>query len=205
MRCQTCQAEVSDAARSCPVCQCPLTGGALARPPEADALTRKIDDEVARDAVGGMLARAAPLSDLIREESLVGALDPAELRGMLTRSDAPGVAPDEGLSRLLPEELASLDLDGLSLSRLIDVTSGDVRTLKPGLVLIRHRRYPEASEYWNLQRLRVADDPTKERLAFLLLVLDAFTWKLAGDAGRLREALERVRAHPHMQRLRGGP
>lgn len=203
MRCPVCTAEIDDASATCPVCMCPVGASSLTRALDADALTRKIDDEVSREMVDGLLTRAEPLNNLIREESLSSALETSELQGLLDRVGGVSGPVDDGLARLLPEELSSISIDGLSLAKLIDPSSGDLRALKTGFTLVRHRRYAEASEYWNLQRQRAEADVTKERLVFLLLVLDAFTWRLAGDRERLRVALERVNAHPYRQRLRG--
>jgi hypothetical protein len=147
-----------------------------------------------------LLARTdASIEDLLARD-LAGPLSPGDLRDALVRVDArtdPTVAELEG-SLTLDSALA---LDGISLAELVDKSGDDMKIIKRGLTFLRKRMFSEALEWWSLHREKL--DPSKERLALLLLLMEGFTHRLAGDHRRAADVHARIMAHPLFRRMRG--
>ncbi|MBA3539878.1 MAG: hypothetical protein H0T79_09635, partial [Deltaproteobacteria bacterium] len=96
---------------------------------------------------------------------------------------------------------AAIALDGITLSDLVDKRGDDMKIVKRGLVFLKNRRWNEALEWFSLNR--EALDPSRDRLELLLLLMEAFTHRLAGDPGRAAQAGQRITAHPLFKRMRG--
>jgi hypothetical protein len=194
--CDTCGAGFDASAATCPFCRAPRgIGGGLAR--MAD-----LEDRLARVETENYLARASAddgLEDLLMRD-MGGPLAPSELRDALARVDQtsdPSVADFE--SSLARE--ASIALDGIAIGDLVDLKSDDMKIVRRGLTLLKNRRWTEAVEWFSLHREALA--PEKDRFALLLMLLEAFTWRLAGDHRRAGEVNQRINAHPLYRRLRG--
>ncbi len=75
--------------------------------------------------------------------------------------------------------------------------------LKKGLVFLKHRRYPEALEWWALHRQGL--DPASSRLTLLLLVMETLTYLWSGHPERAAAVRSQLTAHPLFRQLRPGP
>jgi hypothetical protein len=72
--------------------------------------------------------------------------------------------------------------------------------LKTGLVFLKHGRYPEALEWWTLQRQSL--DQSSSRLALLLLVMETLTHIWSGHPDRAVTVRKQVQAHPLFRQIR---
>jgi tetratricopeptide (TPR) repeat protein len=191
--CENCGVAFDAAAIACPYCRAPrgLTG--LSRAPREDDRLMRIETE-------DLLARSdARLEDLLTRD-LAGPLAPGELRDALVRVDErldPSVAD---LENALAAD-AGIALDGITLAELVDARGDDLKIVKRGLVFLKNKRYREALEWFTLHR--EALDPARERLGLLLLLMEGFTHRLAGDHRRADEVRARIVAHPLYRRMRG--
>jgi hypothetical protein len=192
--CENCTSPYDAAAIVCPFCRAPRGVGGLA------STTRMVEDRLDRMVTEQLLARSdAGVEDLLARD-LAGPLSPADLRDALGRVEQksdPTVAELEGA---LTFE-AAVALDGITLSDLVDARGNDLKIVKRGLTFLRNKRWNEALEWWSLHR--DALDATQERLALLLLLLEGFTYRLAGDHRRAADVQARVVAHPLYKRMRG--
>jgi hypothetical protein len=192
--CDNCGTAYDAQAIVCPFCRAPRGLSGLSRTPGPE-------DGLARMAgVESLLARSdGNIEDLLARD-LAGPLSPGDLRDALVRVDArtdPTVAELEG-SLTLESALA---LDGISLAELVDKSGDDVKIIKRGLTFLRKRMFAEALEWWTLHREKL--DPSKERLSLLLLLMEGFTHRLAGDHRRAADVSARIQAHPLFRRMRG--
>ncbi|WP_163995573.1 zinc ribbon domain-containing protein [Pyxidicoccus caerfyrddinensis] len=201
--CPNCQSLLEPEVRVCPYCRQArpdptLVEGMLARDFSSGGM-----DGLALLASAPLLARNESIDALTREleQESAGPLMLAELQSVSDRlagDAAPGLNELEGL---LAKEAAPVSFDGIQLSSLLERGSQDQAVLRKGLVLLRHRRYAEALEWWTLNR--EALEPSRERLELLLLMMEAFTHGLAGNRARERAVRQQVLAHPLYQQLRG--
>ncbi len=191
--CENCGTAYDASAIVCPFCRAPRGLSGLARAPGPE-------DRLDRMVTESLLARTdASIEDLLARD-LAGPLSPGDLRDALVRVDArtdPSVAELEGSLTLD----AAIALDGITLAELVDKSGDDVKIIKRGLTFLRNKRYPEALEWWSLHREKL--DPGKERLALLLLLMEGFTHRLAGDHLRAADVHARILAHPLFRRMRG--
>jgi len=191
--CENCGTAYDASAIVCPFCRAPRGLSGLARAPGPE-------DRLDRMVTESLLARTdASIEDLLARD-LAGPLSPGDLRDALVRVDArtdPSVAELEGSLTLD----AAIALDGITLAELVDKSGDDVKIIKRGLTFLRNKRYPEALEWWSLHREKL--DPGKERLALLLLLMEGFTHRLAGDHRRAADVHARILAHPLFRRMRG--
>jgi hypothetical protein len=190
MTCDNCGQPCEASATSCPYCRA-STGGGLARVAATDALDRSVAD--------ALLARFDAGVDDLLDRDLGGALALDELRAAVARVDRSDPTVAE-LERSLTDE-AALALDGIALSGLIDPRGADRKIVQRGLALLKRGLWSEALEWWSLHRASL--DPSRERFALLLLLLEAFTYRLAGDPRRAAEARARAAAHPLYRAARG--
>jgi len=191
--CENCGTAYDASAIVCPFCRAPRGLSGLARAPGPE-------DRLDRMVTESLLARTdASIEDLLARD-LAGPLSPGDLRDALVRVDArtdPSVAELEGSLTLD----AAIALDGITLAELVDKSGDDVKIIKRGLTFLRNKRYTEALEWWSLHREKL--DPGKERLALLLLLMEGFTHRLAGDHRRAADVHARILAHPLFRRMRG--
>jgi hypothetical protein len=165
------------------------TGGLARAPGAADGLAHGED---------GMYSRTDDFLTRELAEQLEAPLTLAELTPMLVREEAK--APDlDRLEAMLTRDVDA-QLDGITLSSLLDRKGQDVKILQRGLVFLRKARWNEALEWWSLHREGL--DETQERLALLLMLMEAFTHELSGNQARAAKMREQIRAQPLMQRLR---
>lgn len=192
--CENCGTAYDASAIVCPFCRAPRGLSGLAR-------TAGPEDGLARIAgLESLMARSdGNIEDLLARD-LAGPLSPGDLRDALVRVDArtdPTVAELEG-SLTLDSALA---LDGISLAELVDKSGDDMKIIKRGLTFLRKRMFAEALEWWSLHREKLA--PSQERLALLLLLMEGFTHRLAGDHRKAADVHARITAHPLFRRMRG--
>jgi len=192
--CENCGSPYDAAAIVCPFCRAPRGVAGLS------STTRMNEDRLDRLVTEQLLARSdAGLEDLLARD-LAGPLSPGDLRDALGRVEQrsdPTVADLEGALTLE----AAVALDGITLSDLVDARGNDVKIVKKGLTFLRNKRWAEALEWWTLHRDALS--PAQDRLALLLLLLEGFTHRLAGDHRRAAEVHARVLAHPLYKRMRG--
>jgi len=199
--CPNCGSALDASLGRCPFCRAPSAELALARvdaPGEgavAGALARlEVDGLLAKDGGGDALL-------LDRDLDAGGPLALSELGDALAR-----VQEEEGASLDALEGLLTRDgdarVDGIQLASLLDRGGeGETKVLKRGLLFLRHGKYSEALDWWTLQR--EALDPTRRRFELLLLLMEAFTQKLAGHADALERTRRKIRSHPTYLELTG--
>lgn len=191
--CENCGSPYDAAAIVCPFCRSPRGLAGLARMPGAD-------DRLDRIVTENLLARSdAGIEDLLARD-LAGPLSPGDLRDALVRVDARNDPSVADLENSLALESA-IAVDGITLADLIDKSGTDLKIIKRGLTFLKNRRWAEALEWWTLHRENLS--PTQERLSLLLLLMEGFTHRLAGDNRRAADVHARIVAHPLYRRMRG--
>lgn len=197
LACDNCRAPFDAAATTCPFCRAPRGLGGLAR------ATSAVEDRLDRAVTDNLLARVDDrLEDLLARD-LAGPLAPGELRDALVRVDQQHDPTVADLENSLARD-AAIALDGIALTDLVDLRGDDMKIVKRGLVFLKNRRWTEAVEWFSLHRDAI--DPARaggDKLQLLLLLLEAFTWRLAGDHARAGEVNHRIQTHPLYRRLRG--
>jgi hypothetical protein len=191
--CATCSNAFDDTADVCPYCRAPRGVGGLGR---LDVL----EDRLARVETENMLARVDDGMEDLLTRDMGGPLSPTELRDALVRVEAQSDPSVDSLEGALTRD-AAIALDGITLSELVDKAGNDMKIVRRGLTFLRNRRWAEALEWWSLHRESL--DPSKDRLQLLLLLMEAFTHRLAGDRRRAQEASQRITSHPLYRRMRG--
>ena len=191
--CDNCGSPYDATAIVCPYCRSPRGIAGLSRAPSDDNRLDRIVTE-------NLLARSdAGIEDLLARD-LAGPLSPGDLRDALVRVDArndPSVADLEN-SLSLESQIA---VDGITLSDLIDKSGSDLKVIKRGLTFLKNKKLAEALEWWSLHRENLS--PSQDRLSLLLLLLEGFTHRLAGDHRRAADVNARINAHPLFRRMRG--
>ncbi len=192
--CENCGTAYDASAIVCPFCRAPRGLSGLSR-------TAGPEDGLARMAgIESLMARSdGNIEDLLARD-LAGPLSPGDLRDALVRVDARTDPTVAELENSLTLESA-LRLDGISLAELVDKSGDDMKIIKRGLTFLRKKMFAEALEWWTLHREKL--DPSKERLGLLLLLMEGFTHRLAGDNRRAADVNARIQAHPLFRRMRG--
>lgn len=191
--CENCGTGYDASAIVCPFCRAPRGLGGLARMAnDGDRLDRIVTEN--------LLARSdASVEDLLARD-LAGPLSPGDLRDALVRVDARNDPSVADLENALSLESA-LAVDGITLADLIDKSGSDLKIIKRGLAFLRKQRWAEALEWWTLNRENLS--PSQDRLGLLLLLMEGFTHRLAGDHRRAADVNVRINAHPLYRRMRG--
>ncbi len=191
--CENCGTGYDASAIVCPFCRAPRGLGGLARMPSDN-------DRLDRIVTENLLARSdASIEDLLARD-LAGPLSPGDLRDALVRVDErldPSVAELEGALTLD----AAIALDGITLADLVDKGGNDLKIIKRGLTFLKAKRFSEAVEWFSLNRENLA--PSQDRLALLLLLMEAFAHRLAGDHRRAEAVNVKIVAHPVYRQMRG--
>jgi hypothetical protein len=130
------------------------------------------------------------------EPELLGYHDHLALVRVDERLD-PSVAELEGALTLD----AAIALDGITLADLVDKGGNDLKIIKRGLTFLKAKRFAEALEWFSLHRENLS--PSQDRLGLLLLLMEAFTHRLAGDPRRAEQVHARIVAHPVYKKMRG--
>ena len=195
--CDNCGSPYDASALICPRCRAPRGVGGLA------SSTRMIEDRLDRTVTEQLLARSdAHLEDLLARD-LAGPLSPGDLRDALVRVDAQTDPTVADLENSLTLD-AAVALDGIALSQLLDGKTDAPKILRRGLAFLKNQRWSEALEWWSLHRERVEQGTAPDdRLGLLLLMMEGFTHRLAGNHRRATEVQARITAHPLFRRMRG--
>lgn len=192
MTCPNCRAALPPEALTCPSCRAPAGLAGLARV-EPDLL----GDRLARLEESSFLSRldegVSSLTRAIEVELSVG-VSADDLSRLLTRIDEKAEQSLAQLEQVLSGSSDRLDLEGLDLTKLLDRSGEGLALVRKGLVFLKHRRFAEALEWWSVNRQGL--DPGQGRLELLLLVMEAFTYSLQGDAQRLAAVRGDIRRHP---------
>lgn len=158
------------------------------------------EDRLDRIVTENLLARSdAGIEDLLTRD-LAGPLSPGDLRDALVRVDARNDPSLADLENSLALESA-IAVDGITLAELIDKGGNDLKIIKRGLVFLKKQRWAEALEWWTLNRENLS--PAQENLSLLLLLMEGFTHRLAGDHRRAADVHARIAQHPVYRRMRG--
>lgn len=92
---------------------------------------------------------------------------------------------------LSPDSSADIAIEGMRLHDLLGQGGTSIQeraTLKRGMLFLRRQMYPEALEWWQLNRPK--DPLANPRYFCLTSLLLAFTHQLAGDAALAQSALQ---------------
>ncbi len=197
---------------TCPYCRAPRGAGGGAREGDGGS-AGAIEDGLARIMTESYLAKEIPLDALAGAgpglDEGMGFLAPSELRAAVARVEEgePGIAD---LEAALAKDLPTVAIEGIQLSRLVDQSGDDPKVLKRGLLFVKSGKFPEAIEWWTLQRERLdvaapggRSDAARARSQLLFLLMEAFTCSLAGDAEGARDVKRKIREHPLFAQLRG--
>lgn len=191
--CENCGSPYDAAAIVCPFCRSPRGLAGLSRMPGND-------DRLDRIVTENLLARSdAGIEDLLARD-LAGPLSPGDLRDALVRVDQRNDPSLADLESSLALESA-IAVDGITLAELIDKGGTDLKIIKRGLLFLKKGMFSEALEWWTLQRENLS--PSQDRLGLLLLLMEGFTHRLAGDHRRAADVHARIVAHPLYRRMRG--
>ena len=191
--CDNCGSPYDAAAIVCPFCRSPRGLAGLSRMPSSE-------DRLDRIVTENLLARSdAGIEDLLARD-LAGPLSPGDLRDALVRVDARNDPSLADLENSLALESA-IAVDGITLAELIDKGGNDLKIIKRGLVFLKKQRWAEALEWWTLNRENLS--PAQENLSLLLLLMEGFTHRLAGDHLRAADVHARIAQHPVYRRMRG--
>jgi hypothetical protein len=191
--CDNCGSPYDAAAIVCPFCRSPRGLAGLSRMPGGE-------DRLDRIVTENLLARSdAGIEDLLARD-LAGPLSPGDLRDALVRVDARNDPSLADLENSLALESA-IAVDGITLAELIDKGGNDLKIIKRGLVFLKKQRWAEALEWWTLNRENLS--PAQENLSLLLLLMEGFTHRLAGDHRRAADVHARIAQHPVYRRMRG--
>jgi hypothetical protein len=173
------------------------TSGALDRAVQQDLQRIRVESLLARQDSANELTRAL---DASRAEPL--ALD--EIAQSLDRLEGhavPSLPELEGL--LAAPETTGLTLERHLLAEIMKDGGEAQSILSKGLVFLKHRRYPEALEWWSLHRQGL--DQETSRLALLLLVMETLTHLWSGHPERAAAVRSQVAAHPLSRQFKPGP
>jgi hypothetical protein len=169
------------------------------------ALDRAVQQDLQRIRAEARLARQDSAQELTRalDASLAQPLALNEISQGLDRLEGqalPSFAELEGL--LAAPETTGLTMERNLLAELIKEGGEAQSILKKGLVFLKHRRYPEALEWWTLHRQGL--DPTTSRLTLLLLVMETLTHLWSGHPERAATVRSQLTAHPLFRQVRPG-
>jgi hypothetical protein len=163
------------------------TSGAIERAVQQDLQRIRAESLLARNDYGNELAR--DLDAARTEPPSLG-----EIAGSLDRLEG-AVLPSwfelEGL--LAVPETSGLKMERALLADLIKDGGDSLAILKKGLAFLKHRRYPEALEWWTLHRQGL--DSSTSRLSLLLLVMETLTHLWSGHPERAAAVRSQITAH----------
>jgi hypothetical protein len=197
-RCTNCDRPLDPERTTCPYCRAPRAAsimGGLARASGDGA----IEGGLARVMTDTLLAKdeTAELKMLEGELEIAGPLAPAELGAALLARAAEVDPSLDDLEGLLARDAGDVAMDGIQLASLLDRNSDDVKTIRRGLVLLKHHRFADAREYWRLHRQGIdPQSPGRRRFDLLLLLMEAFTHGLSGDLDAAAQTRRKIREHP---------
>jgi hypothetical protein len=166
-------------------------------------LERVVQQDLQRIRAGSLLALNDAASELTRalDAAMAEPLALSEIAGSLDRLEGqvlPSFAELEGL--LAAPETSGLSMERDLLAELIKDGGETQAILKKGLVFLKHRRYPEALEWWELHRRGV--DTSTSRLSLLMLVMETLTHLWSGHPERAAVVRDQVTAHRLFHQLR---
>ena len=118
---------------------------------------------------------------------------PSEIDQALNRVQVRVATSEQEIEHLLSlDRVGDIAVSGMYLNQLLDrgASGAEERaTLKRGLLFLKHKMYPQAAEWWTLNR-PPANEKTKSRSYLLLTLLLVLTLRLAGDDSLAAAALE---------------
>jgi hypothetical protein len=195
MKCKKCNTEIAGTALRCPNCRTPLNAGMLSTTTGGSLLDRVVSNQLARSISSSLLERVDNLNNLANEieRRSVNKLTINDLQSVINNLDknyTPRISDLEDMLSLKPE---SITLEGIKLSRLLDSSGNDIEILKKGIVFLKHRKYDEAVEWWIINRQRL--DSTKQKLHFVLLIMEVFTYTLSGDKVKSEQMRKKIHNH----------
>jgi hypothetical protein len=170
------------------------TSGGLERAVQQDLQRIRAESRLARNDAANELMRAldAALAEPLALSEIAGSLDRLEGQAL------PSFAELEGL--LAAPETSGLSMERDLLAELFKDGGEAQAILKKGLVFLKHRRYPEALEWWGLHRQGL--DASTSRLSLLMLVMETLTHLWSGHPDRAAAARSQVTAHRLFRQLR---
>jgi hypothetical protein len=152
----------------------------------------------------GALQREEMTAAITLDAEIATPLAPSELEGAITRLNAGSALSLDELEGALTLDGKGAMLEGIRLMDFLDRGGAEFELLRKGIVFLRRKRYGTALEWWSLNRQRLRPDQGK--LELLLLLMEAYTQRLAGAREEAARSMARVRAHPLYPRQRAaGP
>jgi len=190
MRCASCDGEAAADQIRCPRCGGLLGGGGLTR---GGALDRALDEHLARLTAEAVMQREEALTGIDLAPAVGAPLELSALEGAIELRVQQAMPSLDELEGMLSRD-APATLEGLQLGRLLADGGGERETLRKGLIFLRRKRYESAVEWWSLNREGLP--PGREKFALLLLVMESFTHRLAGNLREAARVQASVKSHP---------
>jgi hypothetical protein len=202
MKCRNCDTIVPEEALRCPNCNTPINTGRLTFSSGKASLDRAVSNSLVRAKSSFLLERADSLDNLSEDIERQGltALTTADLQQAIVHIKEENSTSLQELENLLSISAEQVSVEGIKLSGLLDGAADDREILKKGLIFLKHGRYSEAVEWWSLNRQRV--DSSRQRLKFLLLIMEAFTLSLSGDLQRASLIRKQIKEHSLYEKYR---
>jgi hypothetical protein len=153
---------------------------------QADLDRALTDKMLARADVGGAVARDLEAGTSLMLPTL------SDIDRKLTEAEQPVASSQTDIEKLLSiESVGDIAVEGMRLNELLDHGSISIQeraTVKKGLLFLRRKMYPEAAEWWLLNRPKdVLSNPRFYCLTSLLL---AFTYQLSGQTALAQAAVQ---------------
>ena len=202
MICRNCMQEAPEGAEKCPECQTSLQFRRLAALGAENsftaerALSRKLVEEQENSLLRIMEEAGRHLDEII--SSQLTYFNPDDLGGVIGISSEGESITHLGseLTSLIEAGIEKLSFEGLHLQYLLSANQNKVQNaMKIGLRFLKSKKYAEASEWWALQRGR-PESLQRPKADLLFLLMEMFTYRLAGQSKLAELASEQIRRHP---------
>jgi hypothetical protein len=195
IKCKVCDCEIPESAIRCPNCKTPLNVGMISTSAGEFSLDRVVSARLARSLSSSLLEKADSSSSIANEieKKTMTALTSSDLQSVvnhLQKKSNPDLGQIENMLDLNPGKVI---LEGISLAGLLDGKGDNIAVIKKGLVFLKHCKYAEATEWWTLNRQRI--DSKQQKFQFVLLIMEAFTYSLAGDEVKTEQMRKKIHNH----------
>lgn len=195
-KCKKCNSTIHGTFHRCPNCRAPSNTGMLSITSKTTSLDREVSNHLARSISASLLERVDNLNNLDYEieRKTINSLTTKDLADAISNLEGKITFDLDKLEKCLdfyPEKVA---LEGFKIAGLLNEKGNDLEILKKGLVFLKHKKYAEAVEWWTLNRQRL--DTEQQKLQFLLLIMEVFTYTLACDELKADQVRQKIFNHP---------
>ncbi len=202
IKCKFCGTILSEKAIKCPNCKAPKGAEMLSFSGNKAALDKDFSQSLARVMSKSLLEKADALDNFSSEIERItqNSLTTADIQEAITHINEVSTPNLVELEKMLSLDAQHVTLEGIKLSELLDGKADDKDILRKGLLFLKHRKYAEAVEWWTINRQKL--DTSRQRLQFVLLIMEAFTYILSGDKHKVNTLRQQIRHHALYERYR---